>query len=141
MEELESKSADETLSFGASFARRLKCGDVVALSGDLGAGKTVLSKGIAQGLGITRAITSPTFTLLNIYDEGIIPLYHFDFYRLTSLEEAEEAGLGEYVGSSDAISLIEWADRAKELLPKRHIEVEILKTGEETRKIAVREMD
>lgn len=111
-----SHSARETEEFGAQFACELKSGDVVALEGQLGSGKTHLVKGIARGLGITTEVTSPTFTLLHEYEGGRLPLYHFDFYRLRNEEELPALGFDEYVFGR-GITVIEWADRFPGVLP------------------------
>lgn len=115
----------------------LKPGDVVLLTGGLGAGKSEFCRGVARGLGVTQPVTSPTFTLLNIYGEtGPAPLHHFDWYRLDSAEELLQAGLDEFIGG-EAITLIEWHERAPELLPERHLEVSLLPLSETGRQILV----
>lgn len=116
-------------------AGRLRAGDVILLTGGLGAGKSEFCRGIAQGLGVKGPVTSPTFTLLNIHEgEGNAHLHHFDWYRVQDAEELLQAGLEEYIGG-DAITLIEWHERAPELLPARHLEVELLPLSETTRQI------
>ena len=139
MKKYVSKSAEDTAKLGEQLARTLVPGSVVALTGDLGAGKTVFAKGVAKGLGVARAITSPTFTLLNIYDESKFPLYHFDLYRIESVDEAEAAGLGEYLGARDAVSLVEWHTNVPQLLPDKYIEVEITKTSDTARILIIKE--
>lgn len=124
-----SHSAGETIAFGRELAARLKAGDVVALSGDLGAGKTCLVKGIAAGLGVTQEITSPTFTLIHEYP----PLAHVDLYRL---ENAEGIGLEEYLGGP-WITVIEWAEKIESLLPANTIHIRLAVTGDNTRQIEV----
>jgi tRNA threonylcarbamoyladenosine biosynthesis protein TsaE len=111
-----SRSAGETFEFGRSIASGLKRGDVLALKGDLGAGKTHFVKGVARGLGIEVEVTSPTFTLIHEYSGGGLPLYHIDLYRLDSAEEALRIGLDEYL-RSDGVTAIEWADKFSELIP------------------------
>jgi len=111
-----SHSPEETFDFGSGLAASLKKGAVLALSGDLGAGKTHLVKGIAQGLGIDADVTSPTFTLIHEYAGGRLPLYHIDLYRLDEAEEALKIGLDEYLESS-GVTVIEWADKFAELIP------------------------
>jgi tRNA threonylcarbamoyladenosine biosynthesis protein TsaE len=116
-----SESSEATFRKGQELAAALKPGSVVALSGDLGSGKTVLVQGICSGLGVSGVVTSPTFTLIQEYT-GRIPVYHFDFYRLNALREIEDLGLSDYF-ESEGISLIEWAERAGALLPNDKIEV------------------
>ena len=106
----ESHSADETESFGEQWGHEAKSGLVIALSGDLGAGKTQLVKGIARGLGISTRVHSPTFTLVNIYTGGRLTLYHLDLYRLETSEQILSAGLEEYL-KPDGVAVIEWAER------------------------------
>src|SRR2546426_299707 len=107
---VETHSATETIAFGRTLAEELRAGDVVALSGELGSGKTCLVKGIASGLGITQDVTSPTFTIIHEYRSGRLPLYHVDLYRLDSLPQALAAGIEDYLGR-DGITVIEWAER------------------------------
>ena len=91
-------SAAETRELGTRLAEKLKTGDVILLEGELGAGKSELARGVARGLGVTETVTSPSFTILNVYESGRIPLYHFDWYRLESAEELYELGMDEYLG-------------------------------------------
>jgi len=109
---LKTKSAGETREFGRKLAERLRPGDVVLLEGPLGAGKSELARGVAEGLGITETVTSPSFTILNVYESGRVPLYHFDWYRLESAEEIYEMGMDEYLGG-DGIALVEWPGSAR----------------------------
>ena len=95
------KSAAETRALGEKLAGRLQPGDVLLLEGDLGAGKSELTRGIAKGLGVTETVTSPSFTILNVYESGRFPLYHFDWYRLESSEELYELGMDEYLGGDE----------------------------------------
>lgn len=111
------KNEKETEAFGLSLAQSLKKGDVVALIGDLGTGKTALTKYIARGLGIKSVITSPTFTIVQEYHEGRLPLYHFDVYRIADPEEMYEIGYEEYF-YGDGVCIVEWADLIEELLPQ-----------------------
>ena len=131
-------SPEETRALGERMATRLKAGDVLLLQGELGAGKSELTRGIAKGLGVTETVTSPTFTILNVYESGRCPLYHFDWYRLESAEELYELGLDEYLGG-DGIAVVEWAERCPEAIPEKHILVRITPVGEETRNIVIRE--
>ena len=110
------RGTEETERFGLELAGELKAGDVIALTGDLGAGKTTLAKSIAKGLGVRENVTSPTFTIVCEYMSGRLPLFHFDLYRIGSEEEAFEAGLEEYF-SRGGVSVIEWAERVPGLSP------------------------
>ena len=134
-----SKSVEDTLQFASQMAEQFKGGEVVTLSGDLGAGKTVFSKGIAKGLGIKQTVTSPTFTIMCQYLEGRLKLYHFDMYRLSSGVEAEEFGFSEYILDSESVSLIEWSENIQSILPKNVIKVIIEKIDDNTRLIKVEE--
>ena len=109
-----SKSRDDTIAFATEYAKSLRGGDVVLLDGDMGAGKTVFTKGVAIGLGIEEEVTSPTYAYMNDYD-GV--LYHYDCYRLSSGEDAEALGLTDYF-YADGICVIEWAENIKDVLPK-----------------------
>ena len=111
-----SRSAEETFQFGHDFASRVRAGDVLALTGDLGAGKTHFVKGLAAGLGISADVTSPTFTLIHEYGGGRLPLYHIDCYRLETTDELLAVGVDEYL-RSDGVTAIEWADKFAEILP------------------------
>jgi len=111
---------DETVALGKSFATFLKPGDVVALYGEMGSGKTTFVKGIAQGINSNNFVSSPTFTLINIY-EGAPPIYHFDFYRVSTSNEAWELGCAEYF-EGDGVCLIEWPERVSEILPESRME-------------------
>ena len=112
-----SNSADETIAAGRSYARSACQGDVFALIGDLGAGKTQFVKGFVAGLGSSVEVTSPTFVLVHEYEDGRLPVYHFDFYRLDSSEAVLQLGFDDYV-FGEGVSLIEWADRYSDLIPK-----------------------
>lgn len=111
-----SHHAEETIAHGQAVAATLRRSDVLALCGDLGAGKTHFVKGVAAGLGANAAVTSPTFTLIHEYLGGRLPLYHFDFYRLDDEDEALKIGLDEYL-EGDGVCVIEWADKFPALLP------------------------
>lgn len=136
MECVRTKNNDETLQAGVVFSRGLTRGDVVALNGDLGAGKTVFARGIAKGLGILETVVSPTFTILREY-AGNLPLYHFDVYRIDDPEEMFEIGFSEYL-DGNGICVIEWAEKVAELLPDRTICVKIEKTGNNKREIIIK---
>ncbi|MCR4851652.1 MAG: tRNA (adenosine(37)-N6)-threonylcarbamoyltransferase complex ATPase subunit type 1 TsaE [Lachnospiraceae bacterium] len=122
--EFDSETPEDTYEFGKKLAKEAKPGQVYTLNGDLGAGKTVFAKGFAAGLGIEDTVSSPTFTILQVYDKGKYPLYHFDVYRIADSSEMDEIGFDEYV-FSDGISLIEWADNIEDILPARYIRVDI----------------
>ena len=132
---LYSKSPSETIRIGKTIGSSLQAGDVVALMGELGAGKTQFIKGLAQGIGVGKSayVSSPSFTLINEY-KGKIPFYHIDLYRLEEEKEAEELGLEEYF-YGEGITAIEWADRIPSLLPGELLRVNIHYTGKQTRSI------
>ena len=111
-----SHSVEETIALGHALGATLRRGDVLALCGELGAGKTHFVKGVAAGLGANAAVTSPTFTLIHEYIGGRLPLYHFDFYRLEAEDDALKIGLDEYL-DGDGVCVIEWADKFPALLP------------------------
>jgi len=133
-------SAKETVGLGEKLASGLEKGDVVALYGDLGSGKTTFTKGIGQGLGVkdSRYINSPTFVLIKEY-EARIPLYHMDLYRLDNLQAIEEIAATEYI-YGDGVTIIEWAEKIKGLLPKRHIAVNFVIKDENKREITVEDL-
>lgn len=123
---IETHNAKETYELGKKLGESAKSGQIYSLIGDLGAGKTVFTQGFAAGLGITGPVNSPTFTILQVYEEGRIPFYHFDVYRIEEIEEMEEIGYEEYF-DGEGVCLIEWADLIEELLPKEHIRIVIEK--------------
>ena len=137
---VDTHSAAETRALGERLAGHLKSGDVVVLQGELGAGKSELARGIAKGLSITETVTSPSFTILNVYESGRCPLYHFDWYRLESAEELYELGMDEYLGG-DGIAVVEWAERCPEAVPEKHIRIVLRTTGEESRRIETKDFD
>jgi tRNA threonylcarbamoyladenosine biosynthesis protein TsaE len=131
--------AEDTFELGRQTAASASPGDVIALSGDLGCGKTVFSQGFAAGLGIPGMVTSPTFTILQVYENGRLPLYHFDLYRIAEPEELYEIGFEEYL-DGEGVTLIEWADLFPEMLPPDAISVIIRKDpsrGDDFREITV----
>jgi tRNA threonylcarbamoyladenosine biosynthesis protein TsaE len=128
-------SPDETVAWGRAFAEKLRAGDVVALTGELGAGKTCLTKGIAAGLGIASPVTSPTFTLIHEYN-GRLPVSHVDLYRLQSPNEALAIGLLDYLGS-DGVCIVEWAEKIAGLLPATTWRVKLEIVDEKTRRITL----
>jgi tRNA threonylcarbamoyladenosine biosynthesis protein TsaE len=129
-----SHSVDETLAIGERMARELQHGAVLALHGDLGAGKTALVKGLARGLGCRAEVTSPTFTLIHEYRGGRLPLYHVDLYRLGSSAQAVAIGLEDYL-PGDGVTVIEWAERIADLLPATTWHVYLSVVNETTRTI------
>lgn len=132
-----SKNERETAALGRKLGESLRGGEIVTLSGDLGAGKTVFAKGIALGLGVSDAVCSPTFTLLNEY-EGRLKLYHYDAYRLHTAAEAVEAGLTEFFGERDGVCVLEWWENiASALAAYPKICVRILKKSKNIRKIEI----
>ena len=136
MEEYYSKSNEETISLAGNFAKTLKPGDIVLLDGDLGAGKTVFSKGIVFELSNGKEIAvSPTFVILNIYNTNP-PVYHFDLYRIGDISELDAIGAEEYF-FGHGISLVEWPTRAESMFPSSAIKVTIQKIGDNERKILI----
>ncbi len=136
---LESKSTEDTFQIGMRLGQMAEAGEVYTLSGELGAGKTVFTQGFAKGLGIEESVNSPTFTILQIYEEGRLPLYHFDVYRIGSVDEMDETGFEEYI-MGEGVSLIEWADLIEEILPEKRTRILIekdLKKGFDYRRITV----
>ena len=131
-----SNSPDETESFGRKFAGTVKSGDIIALTGDLGSGKTQFVKGLASALGATTTATSPTFTLLHEYSGGRFPIYHFDFFRVEDRQSAERLGLDDYF-FGDGLSVIEWADRFPDLIPENARWVSFETKSETQRTISV----
>lgn len=128
-EEIHSFREQDTYVLGQRLASECKPGDIVLLNGDLGVGKTVFTKGFGKGLGICEPISSPTFTILKTYEEGRIPLYHFDVYRIASSEEMDELGYEDYF-FGDGVCLIEWASLIQDLIPENVWEVLIEKNPE-----------
>lgn len=136
---LESKSPEDTFQIGMRLGQLAKAGEVYTLTGDLGVGKTVFTQGFAKGLGIEEPVNSPTFTILQIYEGGRLPLYHFDVYRIGSVEEMDETGFEEYL-MGEGVSLIEWADLIREILPGERTQIRIekdLEKGFDYRRITV----
>ena len=137
----ETYSPEETRELGKKIGERANPGDAYALNGELGAGKTTFTQGIAEGLGITEPVCSPTFTILQVYEEGRLPFYHFDVYRIEDSEEMEEIGYEDYFYGK-GLCLIEWANLIKEILPEDCREVLIekdLEKGFDYRRITIRE--
>ena len=130
-------SVAQTQDVAAVLGHIVAPGDVVTLDGDLGAGKTHFTQGLALGLGVVRSVTSPTFALMEVYDEGRLPLYHFDLYRLEDSLQLEDIGFYEYV-EGPGVSCVEWASRFPEELPEDHLEVRIEVIGERKRRLCAR---
>lgn len=139
---IETYSAEETLAFGQKLGHNAKQGEVYTLVGDLGVGKTVLTQGIAQGLDIREPICSPTFTIVQVYEEGRMPFYHFDVYRIGDIEEMDEIGYEDYF-YGEGLCMIEWANLIEEILPQHRREITIekdLEKGFDYRKITIRDI-
>ena len=138
---IETYDPEETFEVGRKIGMNAKPGQIYTLTGDLGVGKTVFTQGVAAGLGITEPVNSPTFTIIQEYEDGRLPFYHFDVYRIGDLEEMEEIGYDDYF-FGQGICLIEWAELIEEILPEKRIEVTIekdLERGFEYRKITIEE--
>lgn len=132
-------SVESTTSLGLKLGKLLNPGDIICLTGDLGTGKTHITKGIAQGLDIQEHITSPTFTIVNEYDSGRLKLYHFDVYRVSDPDEIYAIGFDDYI-FSNGVSIIEWANYIEEILPSEYLHILIekdLEKGENFRKITL----
>jgi tRNA threonylcarbamoyladenosine biosynthesis protein TsaE len=136
MKEVVTHNAQETVEFGRGLARELQAGDLIALTGELGAGKTCLVKGIALGLETGQEVTSPTFTLIHEYRGGRLPLYHIDLYRLGSTEEAIAIGIEDYL-RTEGVTVVEWAERIEPLLPPHTRRIRLEPTDESTRRIEI----
>ena len=138
---IETHDPEETFEVGRTIGMNAKPGQIYTLTGDLGVGNTVFTQGVAAGLGITEPVNSPTFTIIQEYEDGRLPFYHFDVYRIGDLEEMEEIGYDDYF-FGQGICLIEWAELIEEILPEKRIEVTIekdLEKGFEYRKITIEE--
>ena len=129
-------SAEETERLGREFAGRVRPGTVLAFTGDLGAGKTTFTRGLARGLGITAPVTSPTYTIVNEYERGNPPLIHFDMYRLGSSDELFEIGWEDYL-RQNAVFAVEWSENIADALPSDTIYIHMEKVGEFSRKITI----
>ena len=139
---IETKNPEETFALGQEIGRNAKPGQVYTLTGDLGVGKTVFTQGVAAGLGITEPVNSPTFTIVQVYEEGRLPFYHFDVYRISDPEEMYEIGFEEYI-EGEGVCFIEWANLIEELLPEQYTEIHIdkdLSKGFDYRLITVEEV-
>lgn len=139
---LDSMDAEETFQLGRLMGQQAVPGQVYTLVGDLGVGKTVFTQGFAAGLGVKEPVSSPTFTIVQIYEEGRLPFYHFDVYRIGDIEEMDEIGY-EDCFYGEGVSLVEWADLIKEILPEHYTQVVIekdLEKGFDYRRISVRKV-
>lgn len=114
---IDSFNSEDTFNLGVSLGKKAKSGEIFCINGDLGVGKTVFTQGFAQGMGINEPVNSPTFTILQEYQSGRLPLYHFDVYRIADVEEMEEIGYEDYF-YGQGVCLIEWSDLIKEILPR-----------------------
>lgn len=140
MKVIETRSEEGTREIGKILGKAAKEGTVITLNGDLGVGKTVFTQGFAQGLGVEEPVNSPTFTIVQIYEEGRMPFYHFDVYRIGDIEEMEEIGYEDYFYGT-GVCLIEWAELIQEILPENHVEIFIekdLSCGFDYRKITIK---
>ena len=136
---IETENPEETFALGQKIGRAATPGQVYTLTGDLGVGKTVFTQGVASGLGITEPVNSPTFTIVQVYEEGRLPFYHFDVYRIGDIEEMEEIGYDDYF-FGEGICLIEWAELIEEILPENRISITIekdLSRGSDYRRITI----
>ena len=135
----ETRSPEETYALGEKIGKAAQPGQIYTLTGDLGVGKTVFTQGVAAGLGITEPVSSPTFTIVQVYEEGRLPFYHFDVYRIGDVEEMDEIGYEDYI-YGDGVSLIEWANLIEEILPEHYTEIKIekdLEKGFDYRRISI----
>lgn len=138
----ETYSESETKEIAKKIGSTIQKGSILTLEGDLGVGKTVFTKGLAQGLDITEPVNSPTFTIVQIYESGRLPFYHFDVYRIADIEEMDEIGYEDYF-YGDGVTMIEWANLIEEILPKEYTNIKIekdLKQGFDYRKITIQEV-
>lgn len=139
---IETNSEKETYSLGYRMGQKAQRGQVFTLVGDLGTGKTVFTKGVAAGLGIEEPVSSPTFTIVQIYEEGRLPFYHFDVYRIGDIEEMDEIGYEDYF-FGNGLCIVEWAERIKELIPAEAKQITIeknLEKGFDYRRILILQM-
>ena len=136
---IETENPEETFALGQKIGRAATPGQIYTLTGDLGVGKTVFTQGVASGLGITEPVNSPTFTIVQVYEEGRLPFYHFDVYRIGDIEEMEEIGYDDYF-FGEGICLIEWSELIEEILPENRISITIekdLSRGFDYRRITI----
>lgn len=139
---IETNAPEETYELGVKLGREAQAGDVYTLIGDLGVGKTVFTQGVAAGLGIAEPVSSPTFTIVQVYEEGRLPFYHFDVYRIGDVWEMEEIGYEDFF-YGEGVTMIEWANLIEEILPERYRQIRIEKDPEQGfdyRKITIGEV-
>ena len=139
----ETYSEQETFELGKEIGESAQSGDVFTLEGDLGVGKTIFTKGLAYGLGVREDVVSPTFTIVQEYEDGRLPFYHFDVYRIGDVEEMDEIGYEDYI-HGEGVCLIEWANLIEEILPETRIRIVIeknLEKGFDYRKISINKLE
>ncbi len=139
---IETHSPQETFEVGKTIGQNAKPGSVYTLLGDLGVGKTVFTQGVAEGLGIEEPVSSPTFTIVQVYEEGRMPFYHFDVYRIGDVEEMDEIGYEDYF-YGEGLTMIEWANLIEEILPDKYMQITIekdLEQGFDYRRILIKEV-
>ena len=136
---LTTHSAAETRALGERLARQLQPGDVLLLRGRMGAGKSELTRGIARGLGVEGHVVSPTFTIMQLYGDGRLPLYHFDWYRLQGAEELYELSMEEYL-LGDGVAVVEWPEMAEDAVPEKRLEIALELRGEDERAMTLKEV-
>ena len=139
----ETYSEQETFELGKEIGESAQSGDVFTLEGDLGVGKTIFTKGLAYGLGVREHVVSPTFTIVQEYEDGRLPFYHFDVYRIGDVEEMDEIGYEDYI-HGEGVCLIEWANLIEEILPETRIRIVIekdLEKGFDYRKISINKLE
>ena len=140
--QIETFSPEETFALGQRIGQEARPGDVFTMVGDLGVGKTVFTQGVAAGLGITEPVSSPTFTIVQVYEDGRLPFYHFDVYRIGDVEEMEEIGYDDYFYGG-GVTMIEWANLIEEILPESYRQITIekdLEKGFDYRIITIEEV-
>lgn len=140
--QIETFSPEETFALGQRIGQEARPGDVFTMVGDLGVGKTVFTQGVAAGLGITEPVSSPTFTIVQVYEDGRLPFYHFDVYRIGDVEEMEESGYEDYFYGG-GVTMIEWANLIEEILPESYRQITIekdLEKGFDYRIITIEEV-
>ena len=139
----ETYSEQETFELGETLGRKAASSEVYTLEGDLGVGKTIFTKGFAHGLGVQEDVVSPTFTIVQEYEDGRLPFYHFDVYRIGDVEEMDEIGYDDYI-SGEGVCLIEWANLIEEILPEKRTQIVIekdLEKGFDYRKISINKLE
>ena len=134
---LTSESPEQTREIGSHFGQVVRVGDLVLLHGDLGAGKTTFTQGLARGLGVEEYVQSPTFTLVNEHDGTLLRLYHLDLYRLAGEADLESFGFEQYLAPVDGVALVEWPERAAAVLPEEYLLVQLAPVGVDARRITI----